>query len=197
MCLPATVVEVASPLDEDARAMELGLVAPGMTGPDVGALPDGEGTGAGPTGDDDGVVDTGAVDVRAGSVEDAGAELGLVVPGVAGPDDGAFPDGEETGAGPTGDDDGVVDDGVVDVWVGSSGDAVGVELTFVVLGVAGPDDGAFPDGEETGAGPTGVEVGAVDVWIGSTGDATGVGSPVGGAEVGCCEETGVGVGIGG
>jgi len=142
--LPATVVEVASPLDEDARAMELGLVAPGMTGPDVGALPDGEGTGAGPTGDDDGVVDTGAVDVRAGSVEDAGAELGLVVPGVA-----------------------------------------------------GPDDGAFPDGEETGAGPTGVEVGAVDVWIGSTGDATGVGSPVGGAEVGCCEETGVGVGIGG
>jgi hypothetical protein len=128
-----------------------------------------------------------AVDVDARAVG-----LGFVVPGVAGPDVGALPDGEETGAGPTGD-----DVGVVDVWVGSVGDVTAVGLGFVVPGVAGPDVGALPDGEETGAGATGDDVGVVDVWGGFIGDATGVGGPMGGAEVGCCGEVGVGVRIGG
>lgn len=60
---------------------------------------------------------------------------------------------------------------VVDVWVGSIGDVTGVEARFVVPGVARPDVGALPDGEETG--PTGDDVGVVDVWVGSIGDATG------------------------
>jgi hypothetical protein len=76
-------------------------------------------------------------------------------------------------------------------------DAKAVELKFVVPGMAGPGVGALPDGEETGAGPTGDDVGVVDVWVGSIGDATGVGGPVSAAEVGCCGEAGVGVTIGG
>ena len=76
-------------------------------------------------------------------------------------------------------------------------DAKAVELGIVVPGVAGPDVGALPDGEETGAGSTGDDVGVVDVWVGFIGDATGVGGPVVGAEVGCCGEAGVGVRIGG
>ena len=68
----------------------------------------------------------------------------------------------------------------------------------MVPGVAGPDVGAPPDGEETGAGPpTGDDVGVVEVWVGAVGDATGVGGPGGGADVGCCGEVGVGVTIGG
>jgi len=121
-----------------------------------------------------------------------------VFPDAAEPDVGAFPDGddgafpdEETGADSTGD---VV--GVVHVWVGSTGDATGVELGFVVPAVAGPDVGAFPDGEETGADPTGDEVGVVDVCVVFMGDATGDAGPVGGPEVGC-GEAGVGVRIGG
>ena len=133
--------------------------------------------------------------VEAASPVDVGTEavaLGLVVSATAGLDVGALPDGEETGAGPTGD-----DGGVVDVWVGFTGDATGVELGLVVPGVVGTVVGALPGGEETGAGPTGDDVGVVDVWVGFTGDATGVGGPVGGTEVGCCGEVGVGVRIGG
>ena len=139
ICVPATVVAVASP-DVDAKATELWFVVPGGAGPDAGAPPDGEGVGAGPTGDDVGVVEVG---------------------------------------------------------VGSVGVVTGVELKVVVPGVAGPDVGAPPDGEAVGADPTGDDVGVVEVWVGSIGDATGVGGPVVGAEVVGCGEVGVGVGTGG
>jgi hypothetical protein len=76
-------------------------------------------------------------------------------------------------------------------------DARAVELRFVVPGVAGLEVGALLEGEETRAGPTGDDVGVVDVWVGSVGDVTGVEGPVGGAEVGCCGEASVGVGVGG
>ena len=56
-CSPAVVVEAASSVDVDAKAVELGFVVPGVAGADAGALPDGEETGAGVTGDDVGVVD--------------------------------------------------------------------------------------------------------------------------------------------
>jgi len=171
--LPAIVVEAASPVDVDARAVELGFVVSGVAGLDVDALPDGEGTGAGVTG-----AAVGVVDVWVDSVGDAIAlELEFVVPGVAGP----------TGA----------DVGVVDVWVDSVGAAIPLEPRVVAPDVAGLDVDALPDGEETGAGVTGAAVGVVDVWVGSVGDVTGVGDPVGGTEVDCCEEAEVGVGSGG
>jgi hypothetical protein len=151
VCWPATVVEAASPVDIDAGAVALGFVVPGGAGLDVGALPDGEETGAGPPGDDDvGVVDVGVVDV-----------------------------------------------GVVDVWVGSVEDATAVGLRLVVPGLAGPDVGALPDGEEMGAGPPGDDVGVVEVCVGFVGEGADVGDRVGGAEVGCCGDAGVGVGMGG
>jgi len=121
-----------------------------------------------------------------------------VVPVVDGAVVAALPDGEEKGAdggemgaGSAGD-----DVGVVDVGVGSVGDVTAVELRFVVPVVEGPVVGALPDGEDTGGVPTGDDVGVVDVWVGSIGDATGVGAPEG-AEVGCCGEAGVEVGLGG
>ena len=115
--MAATLLEAVSPFDVGAEAVELALAVPDAAGPAVGALPGGEDTGAGSTGDD-----VGGVDVWVGPVGGVtGAELGLVVPGVAGLVVGGLPDGEETGAGPTGD-----DVGVVDVWVGFIGDPTGV-----------------------------------------------------------------------
>ena len=140
--------------------------------------------------------------VAAASPFDVGAdsvEMGVEFPGMAGPDVGALPDGDETGAGTDGDDVDVVGVwmvGVVDVGVGSVGDATAVELRFVVPGMAGPDVGALPDGDETGAGTDGDDVGAVEVGVGSAGDATGAGVPVGGGETGCDGGAGVGVGLG-
>ena len=172
----AAVVEAASPVEGDARAVELRVAIPGGAGLDVGALPDGEETGAGAAGADVGVVDVwvgvGVVDVWVGvGVVDVWVGVGVV--------------------------DVWVGVGVVDVWVGAIGDATGVELRVVIPGGAGLDVGALPDGEETGAGSTGDDVGVVDVWVGSIGDATGVESPVGGADVGGCGEAGVGVAFGG
>jgi hypothetical protein len=138
------------------------------------------------------VVDTVVAAASPFDVDGDPVETGVVVPGMAGPDVGALPDGDETGAGTDGD-----DVGGVDVGVGSTGDATPVELRFVVPGVAGPDVGALPVGDETGAGTDGDDVGGVDVGVGSTGDATGAGCPVGGGEAGGVGVAGVGVGLGG
>jgi hypothetical protein len=142
ICLLATVAEAAVAVD--GKAIGLRFVIPGGTGLDVGAFPDGAETGAGATGEDVGGVDVAVgsvgVGVMVGSVGDE-TEVGLrfVIPGGSGLDVGALPVGEETGAGATGD-----DVGVVDVWVGSTGEATGV---------AGPLVGAeVGDGGETGVG---------------------------------------------
>ena len=119
-------------------------------------------------------------------------ELTFMVPGMAEPVVGALSDGEATGGGATGD--GV---GVVEVWVGSAGEVTAVELRFMVPGTTGTVVGALPDGEATGGGATGDGVGVVEVWVGSAGDEMGFGRPLVGAEVGCCGEAGVGVGVGG
>lgn len=89
-------------------AVELGFEVTGVAGPDVGAIPDGGETGAGSAGDDVGVVEVGVevgVGVGVGFVGDAtGVGLRVVVPGMAGLDGGALPEGAETGEGAAGDD---------------------------------------------------------------------------------------------
>ncbi len=142
----------------------------GDAGAAVGALSEGEATGA------DGEA-TGADGEATGADGEA---------------TGAGTDGEEIGADATG-----ADVGVVDVWVGGIGDVTAVAPRFVVPDTTWPDVGAPPEGEETGDDPTGADVGVVDVWVGCTGDETGVEGPVGGAEVTCGGEGGVGVGVGG
>jgi hypothetical protein len=160
--LPADVVEASLPVDVDAVPVELGFNVPDVTGPEVGALPDDEETETG--------FDVVCVDVVEVGVVDVGAVfVGVVVVGM-------------------------VDVGVFDVWVGSMGDSETVGLGLVVTGVAGPDVGALPDGEEVEAAP-GDCVGEFDVWVGSIGDETGVGDPEVVEEVGCCGEGGVDVGI--
>jgi hypothetical protein len=162
--LPADVVEASLPVDVDAVPVELEFNVPDVTGPEVEALPDGDDTETG--------FDVVCVDVVEVGVVDVGVVfVGVVVVGVVVV--------------------GVVDVGVVDVWVGSIGDSDTVGFGLVVTGVAGPDVGALPDGEEVGAAP-GDCVGEFEVWVG---DETGVGDPEVVGEVGCCGVVVVGVGI--
>jgi hypothetical protein len=164
-CLPVDVAEPSSRVDGDTDPAALGCTVPDVTDPEVDAPPVGDETETGSCVDCVGVVEVGVVDVDVVWV--GVVWVGVVAVGVAAGGVVVV----------------VVDDGVVDVWVGSMGDSDTVGLGRVVTVVTGPDVGALPEGEEVGVVPVAC-VGAFDVCVGSVGDETEVGDPDVGVDVG-------------